>query len=93
MLESLEGKAQLSVLLRLVLNIIVLALVVLSSLLIHSLLAVSVETRTFELGVMRMLGKLVWPSQAHDTRPCKHSHHMIRTFRTVALTKRLPMRT
>jgi hypothetical protein len=55
-LASLEGKAEMSVLLRLVLNIIVLSLVVLSSLLIHSLLAVSVDTRTFELGVLRMLG-------------------------------------
>lgn len=56
-LESLEGKVEMLVLLRLVLNIIVLALVVLSTLLIHSLLAVSVDTRTFELGVLRMLGK------------------------------------
>lgn len=40
----------------LIFNIIILLFVVISILLIYSLLMISVETRTFEIGVMRMVG-------------------------------------
>ena len=40
----------------LIFDIIVLLFVVLSILLIYSLLMISVETKTFEFGVMRMVG-------------------------------------
>ena len=40
----------------LIFDIIVLLFVILSILLIYSLLLVSVETKTFEFGVMRMVG-------------------------------------
>jgi ABC-type antimicrobial peptide transport system permease subunit len=40
----------------LILNIIIFILLLLSILLIYSLLMINVETRTFELGVLRMLG-------------------------------------
>ena len=40
----------------LIFDIIVLLFVILSILLIYSLLMVSVETKTFEFGVMRMVG-------------------------------------
>jgi len=45
-----------SLFLGLILNIIIFILLFLSILLIYSLLMINVETRTFELGVMRMIG-------------------------------------
>ena len=40
----------------LIFDIIILLFVILSVLLIYSLLMISVETKTFEIGVMRMVG-------------------------------------
>eukprot|EP00771_Trimastix_marina_P001974 gnl/Trimastix_PCT/3084.p1 GENE.gnl/Trimastix_PCT/3084~~gnl/Trimastix_PCT/3084.p1 ORF type:complete len:1042 (+),score=324.90 gnl/Trimastix_PCT/3084:72-3197(+) len=55
-LKQMENMQFLSMFLSLILNIIIAILVILSIMLIYSLLMISVETRTFELGVMRMLG-------------------------------------
>ena len=46
----------LALFLGLILNIIITVLVILSILLIYSLMLISVETRTFEMGVLRMIG-------------------------------------
>ena len=40
----------------LIFDIIILLFVIISVLLIYSLLMISVETKTFEIGVMRMVG-------------------------------------
>eukprot|EP01125_Pyxidicula_operculata_P017807 TRINITY_DN6288_c0_g1_i1.p1 TRINITY_DN6288_c0_g1~~TRINITY_DN6288_c0_g1_i1.p1 ORF type:complete len:684 (-),score=67.92 TRINITY_DN6288_c0_g1_i1:50-2053(-) len=55
-LEGLSKTKIISLFLGLILNIIIFILLFLSILLIYSLLMINVETRTFELGVMRMVG-------------------------------------
>ena len=55
-LETLYGVRFASSFLGLVLNMIILLLVGISILLIYSLFVVSVESRTFELGIFRMVG-------------------------------------
>eukprot|EP01006_Ploeotia_vitrea_P062852 TRINITY_DN84526_c0_g1_i1.p1 TRINITY_DN84526_c0_g1~~TRINITY_DN84526_c0_g1_i1.p1 ORF type:complete len:1091 (+),score=42.23 TRINITY_DN84526_c0_g1_i1:9-3281(+) len=55
-LEFMRDARLFSMFLGLVISIIITILTVLSMLLIYSLLMINVETRTFELGVMRMLG-------------------------------------
>ena len=55
-LESMELFSNAILFLGLIFDIIVLLFVVLSVLLIYSLLMISVETKTFEFGVMRMVG-------------------------------------
>eukprot|EP00164_Ancoracysta_twista_P018422 GFYU01031884.1.p1 GENE.GFYU01031884.1~~GFYU01031884.1.p1 ORF type:complete len:616 (-),score=122.39 GFYU01031884.1:840-2687(-) len=55
-LWGLWGTRLFSIFLGLILNLIVTVLTFLSTLLIYSLLMVNVETRTFELGVYRMVG-------------------------------------
>ena len=45
-----------AIFLSIILNLIVILLSVISTFLIYSLLTISVETRTFELGILRMLG-------------------------------------
>jgi hypothetical protein len=55
-LAFLSGISFFSLFLGLIINVIVLILFLLSCILIYSLLIISVETRTFELGVFRMVG-------------------------------------
>ena len=55
-LSKLETTQYFALFLGLILNIVILILLVLSILLIYSLLIVNVETRMFEMGVLRMIG-------------------------------------
>jgi len=55
-LRSMEIFSQAILFLGLIFDIIILLFVILSILLIYSLLMISVETKTFEFGVMRMVG-------------------------------------
>ncbi|KAJ3281845.1 hypothetical protein HK104_011247 [Borealophlyctis nickersoniae] len=56
-LYTMEGVSTISQFLGLIATIVIALLCVLSCFLIYSLLMVSVETRTFELGVLRMIGQ------------------------------------
>ena len=56
LLSSMETFSTAILFLGLIFDIIVLLFVILSILLIYSLLMISVETKTFEFGVMRMIG-------------------------------------
>lgn len=55
-LGGLDDTKLISLFLGLILNVIIFILLFLSVLLIYSLLMINVETRVFELGVMRMIG-------------------------------------
>jgi ABC-type antimicrobial peptide transport system permease subunit len=55
-LKAMEIFSQAILFLGLIFDIIILLFIVLSILLIYSLLMISVETKTFEFGVMRMVG-------------------------------------
>ena len=55
-LGQMEDFGQAVMFLGLIFDIIILLFVILSILLIYSLLTISVETKTFEFGVMRMVG-------------------------------------
>jgi ABC-type antimicrobial peptide transport system permease subunit len=55
-LSQMETFSQAILFLGLIFDIIILLFVILSILLIYSLLMISVETKTFEFGVMRMVG-------------------------------------
>eukprot|EP00743_Colponemidia_sp_Colp-15_P004098 GILK01004422.1.p1 GENE.GILK01004422.1~~GILK01004422.1.p1 ORF type:complete len:1015 (+),score=201.79 GILK01004422.1:200-3244(+) len=55
-LDPLNGLKYGALFLGLILDIIVVILFILSTILVYSLLMISVETRTFELGIMRMVG-------------------------------------
>jgi len=55
-LAQLRRTRILSLFLGLILNVIIFILLFLSVVLIYSLLMISVETRTFELGILRMIG-------------------------------------
>lgn len=55
-LKIMEISSQAILFLGLIFEIIILMFVVLSILLIYSLLLISVESKTFEFGVMRMIG-------------------------------------
>ncbi|EFA79184.1 DUF214 family protein [Heterostelium album PN500] len=55
-MSELSGNKYVSLFLGLILNVIIFILLFLSILLIYSLLMIDVETRTFEMGVMRMIG-------------------------------------
>eukprot|EP00026_Physarum_polycephalum_P001697 Phypoly_transcript_01699.p1 GENE.Phypoly_transcript_01699~~Phypoly_transcript_01699.p1 ORF type:complete len:1053 (-),score=137.59 Phypoly_transcript_01699:52-3186(-) len=55
-LGELSNSAIISLFLGLILNIIIFILLFLSIILIYSLLMINVETKTFEMGVMRMIG-------------------------------------
>ena len=52
----MQGFSQAILMLGLIFDIIILLFVILSVLLIYSLLLISVESKTFEFGVMRMVG-------------------------------------
>ena len=54
-LDALDETRFFSLFLGLILNVVIVILLGLSVLLIYSLLMVNVETRTFELGVMRLV--------------------------------------
>ena len=56
LLDALDDNSFASSFLNLILNLIIVVLAGISTLLIYSLLMISVESRTFELGVMRMIG-------------------------------------
>ena len=56
LLEAMEILSQAIMFLGLVFDIIILLFIILSILLIYSLLMISVESKTFEFGVMRMQG-------------------------------------
>lgn len=56
LLETMKLSSAASLLIGLLFGIIVILFVVISILLIYSLLMISVETKTFENGVLRMLG-------------------------------------
>lgn len=55
-LEDMEGYSAAVLFMGLIFDIIILLFVIIAILLIHSLLMISVETKTFEIGVMRMIG-------------------------------------
>lgn len=55
-LKQMEIFSQAILFLGLIFDIIILLFIILSILLIYSLLMISVETKTFEFGVMRMVG-------------------------------------
>lgn len=55
-LQHLQKTKIISLFLGLILNVIIFILLFLSVVLIYSLLMISVETRTFELGILRMIG-------------------------------------
>jgi ABC-type antimicrobial peptide transport system permease subunit len=55
-LRGLAGTETVSLFLGLILNVIIFILLFLSVVLIYSLLMISVETRTFEMGILRMIG-------------------------------------
>ena len=55
-LRSMSNNQLAASFLGLVLNVIILVLTAISMLLIYSLLMISVESRTFELGILRMVG-------------------------------------
>ena len=56
LLETMELLSNVTVLLGLVFNIVVILFIVISVLLIYSLLMISVETKSFENGVLRLVG-------------------------------------
>lgn len=56
LLESMQLYSSAILFLGLIFDIIILLFVILSILLIYSLLLISVETKTFEFGIMRMVG-------------------------------------
>jgi hypothetical protein len=60
LLKILALSAVANILLGLLFSIIVMLFIVISILLIYSLLMISVETKTFESGVMRLLGISKW---------------------------------
>ncbi len=55
-IDSLKTSQYFSLFLGLILNVVILILLLLSIMLIYSLLMVNVETRTFEMGVLRLVG-------------------------------------
>lgn len=55
-LEQMETYSEAILFLGLIFNVIIVLFIILSVLLIYSLLMISVETKTFEFGVMRMVG-------------------------------------
>jgi len=55
-LAKMQTYSQATLFLGLIFDIIILLFVIISILLIYSLLMISVETKTFEIGVMRMVG-------------------------------------
>ena len=56
LLEGVEVYSQANVFLGLLFDIIIILFVLMSVILVYSLLMLSVETKTFEFGVMRMVG-------------------------------------
>ena len=54
--EQMEDYSQIILFVGIVFNIIIIMFVIVSVLLIYSLLMISVETKTFETGVMRLVG-------------------------------------
>jgi len=56
LIETMKLSSAASLLLGLLFSIIIVLFVVVSILLIYSLLMISVETKTFETGVLRLLG-------------------------------------
>lgn len=56
LLETMELLSQATLLLGLIFNIVVILFIVISVLLIYSLLMISVETKSFENGVLRLVG-------------------------------------
>jgi ABC-type antimicrobial peptide transport system permease subunit len=55
-LEDMENYSAAVLFMGLIFDIIILLFIIIAVLLIHSLLMISVETKTFEIGVMRMIG-------------------------------------
>lgn len=55
-LTEMKGYAQAVMFMGLIFDIIILLFVIIAILLIYSLLMISVETKTFEMGVIRMVG-------------------------------------
>ena len=56
LLSQMQIYSQAIMFLGLIFNVIIILFIVLSILLIYSLLMISVESKTFEFGVMRMVG-------------------------------------
>ena len=56
LLEEMETYSYAVMFIGLIFNVLLLIFIVVSCLLIYSLLLISVETKTFEIGVMRLLG-------------------------------------
>lgn len=55
-LEDMQNYSAAVLFMGLIFDIIILLFVIIAILLIHSLLMISVETKTFEIGVLRMIG-------------------------------------
>jgi ABC-type antimicrobial peptide transport system permease subunit len=76
--DSLNVTQYFSLFLGLILNVVILILLLLSTMLIYSLLMVNVETRTFEMGVYRLVGATRY-AHTHTrhtrTRTRTHSCH------------------
>jgi ABC-type antimicrobial peptide transport system permease subunit len=60
LLDTVKLASAATMMIGLVLGIVVVLFIIISVLLIYSLLMISVETKTFETGVMRMLGLSKW---------------------------------
>lgn len=60
LLQTMKLTQVASLLLGLLFGIIIILFVVISILLIYSLLMISVETKTFETGILRLLGLSKW---------------------------------
>ena len=56
LLKSMQGYSTSIMLIGLIFDVLLVIFVVISCLLIYSLLLISVETKTFETGVMRLIG-------------------------------------
>jgi hypothetical protein len=82
--DSLNGTQYFSLFLGLILNVVILILLLLSTMLIYSLLMVNVETRTFEMGVYRLVGTTRY---VHVNAAAKRTQFFARIVR--ALTLRL----
>lgn len=65
----------------LILNVILTILFILSTMLIYSLLMISIETRTFELGVHRMVHDSLTPSLSEQVN---HQRVLLFVFVTIA---------
>lgn len=92
--DSLNVTQYFSLFLGLILNVVILILLLLSTMLIYSLLMVNVETRTFEMGVYRLVGATRYAHTRHtrNTRTRTHSFlSFLRSFGSGGIVQLLLM--